>query len=115
MSQGVGSPAKEIEESYMAHEDGTVTQEDKTSRPHKGKGKEPTASARKEGPLQLLDLPLDILKDIFKEVSTCKRISNGLCANGTSRSHTRATCAVLPHRTLPYTLWLRLSSTADSI
>ena len=72
MGHGVGTPAKEIEESYMAQENGEVTQEDKMSRLNKGKEKESAATIRKEGPLQLLDLPLEILKDIFKEVSTCK-------------------------------------------
>ncbi len=70
MGQGVSSPTKENEESYMAQEDGEVVQEDKIPRPQKGKEKE--SAARKEGPLQLLDLPLDILKDIFKEASICK-------------------------------------------
>lgn len=72
MGQGVSSPAKELEESYMTQEGGVVTQEDKMSRPLKGKEKESVATVRRGGPIQLLDLPLDILKDIFKEVSTCR-------------------------------------------
>lgn len=40
---------------------------------HEGKGKESATTVRKDGPLHLLNLPLDILKDIFKEVSICKR------------------------------------------
>lgn len=70
MGQGVSSPAKEREESNMTQEDCVVTQEDKMSRPHKGKEKEPAAIVRRGGSIQLLDLPLDILKYIFKEVST---------------------------------------------
>ena len=70
MGQGVSSPTKENEESHIVQEDGEVTQEDKIPGPRKGKEKESTV--RKEGPLQLLDLPLDILKDIFKEASICK-------------------------------------------
>ena len=34
----------------------------------KGKGEEWAAVARKKGPLKLLDLPMDILKEIVKEV-----------------------------------------------
>ena len=115
MGQEVGNPAKETEGSYMAQEDGAVAQEYRMSRPHKGKEIESTATVRRKGPLQLLDLPLDILKDIFKEVSTCKGISNSIWADSTSRSHTRAICVVLPRRTLPYILSLHLSSTTDSI
>jgi hypothetical protein len=36
----------------------------------KDKEQEWTALARKEGPLRLLDLPLDVLKEIVKEAST---------------------------------------------
>ena len=73
MGYGTSLPAKEIEESYMAQEDSEVTQEDKMSRLNKGKEQESAATIRKEGSRQLLDLPLEILKDILKEVSTCKR------------------------------------------
>ncbi len=40
----------------------------KKARLLKGKEKEGPAAVRKEGPVQLLDLPLDILKDVLKEV-----------------------------------------------
>ena len=69
MGQGTSGPGKEIDGSYMTEEDGVILEEDKMSRLHKGKEKELATTVRKEGPLQLLDLPLDILKDIFKEVS----------------------------------------------
>lgn len=46
-----------------------VAQKNNVSRLLKGKEKEWTAVLAKERPLQLLDLPLDILKEIFKEVS----------------------------------------------
>ena len=69
MGQGTSGPGKEIDGSYMTEEDGVTLEEDKMSRLHKGKEKELATTVRKEGPLQLLDLPLDILKDIFKEVS----------------------------------------------
>ena len=67
--QGVSTPAKEMEGGYMTQEDNTAaTQEGKSSGPQKGKGPQAAAIVN-EGPLNLLDLPLDILKDIFKEVS----------------------------------------------
>jgi len=40
----------------------------KLSKLLKGKEDEWTAVAQKKGPLQLLDLPMDILKEIVKEV-----------------------------------------------
>lgn len=40
----------------------------KKSRLLKGKEKEASVETKKEGPVQLLDLPLDILKDVLKEV-----------------------------------------------
>lgn len=40
----------------------------KLSKLLKGKEEEWTAVAQKKGPLQLLDLPMDILKEIIKEV-----------------------------------------------
>ena len=68
MGQGNSGLGKEIDGNYMTEEDGVILQEGKVSRPHKGKEKDLATTVRKEGPLQLLDLPLDILKDIFKEV-----------------------------------------------
>src|SRR5277367_1665182 len=41
----------------------------KLSKLLKGKEEEWTAVAQKKGPLQLLDLPMDVLKEIVKEVS----------------------------------------------
>lgn len=72
MGQGFSSPAKENEGSYVTQEDDVITQEDEVFRSHKGKETESAANVRREGPLNLLDLPLDILKDILKEVSICK-------------------------------------------
>ncbi len=70
MIQGAGTPTREIEEgAYMTQEDGVVGQEDKTLSPQKSKEPESAAVPRSKGPLNLLELPLDILKDIFKEVS----------------------------------------------
>jgi hypothetical protein len=40
----------------------------KLSKLLKGKEEEWTAVAQKKGPLQLLDLPMDVLKEIIKEV-----------------------------------------------
>lgn len=80
MAQGISMPAKEIEESYVAQDDGVVIQDDKIAKPFKGKETDSAEPARKKGPLELLDLPLDILKDIFKEVSTCKgNIQQAMC------------------------------------
>ena len=66
-------PAKEIEESYVAQDDGVVIQDDNIAKPVNSEETAAADAARRKGPLELLDLPLDILKDIFKEVSTCKR------------------------------------------
>ena len=71
MSQGTSISAKETEGGHT-QEDGVETMiECKSSNSQKGKIQEAAATVRKNGPLNLLDLPLDILKDIFKEVSTC--------------------------------------------
>ena len=115
VGQGNSNPEKEIDGCYMTEEDGVTLQEDRMSRLPKSKEKESATTVRKEGPLQLLDLPLDILKDIFKEVSAKGTVFNKLCANSTSRSHKRAICVVLPPRILLYILLLFLSSTADLI
>ena len=72
MAQGISMPAKEIEESYVAQNDGVVIQDDNIAKPVKSEETASTEAARRTGPLELLELPLDILKDIFKEVSTCK-------------------------------------------
>ena len=115
MAPGANASAKDIEGSSVAQEDDKVKQEIELSMPPKGNETESAATMRKKGPLQLLDLPLDILKDIFKEVGAGKEYTSRLCANSTSRSHTRATCVVLPLRVLPYILLLPLSSIAGSI
>lgn len=72
MAQAVDGSAKDVEGNCITQEDGVVAQADKMSRLYKGKEKESATTARKHGPLKLLDLPLDILKDIFKEVSVCR-------------------------------------------
>ncbi len=51
----------------------------KLSKLLKGKEEEWTAVAQRKGPLQLLDLPMDILKEIVKEVSlSSQRLSETL-------------------------------------
>jgi len=55
------------------------TSEEKVARLLKGKEKDWAAAATKEGPLRLLDLPLDILKIIFKEVSVTSGIGPLFC------------------------------------
>lgn len=82
MGQGVSNSAKEIEGDYSAQEDFVVKQEGKMSMPLKDKDKEMAAPVRKNGPLQLLDLPLDILKDVFKEVTH----TSDLCSLAASNS-----------------------------
>lgn len=47
---------------------GNGTIQRKLSKLLKGKEEEWTAVAKKNGPLQLLDLPMDVLKEIVKEV-----------------------------------------------
>jgi hypothetical protein len=47
----------------------------KLSKLLKGKEEEWTAVAQKKGPLQLLDLPMDVLKEIVKEVWQSVRIT----------------------------------------
>lgn len=48
---------------------GTVTPADKMAQLLNGKEKEWAATAEKRGTLRLLDLPVDILREIIKEVS----------------------------------------------
>ena len=70
MDQGVTGPAKDIVDGgSVTQEDGVIRQEDNIANAQKGNEPGTAASIRKEGPLNLLNLPLDILKDIFKEVS----------------------------------------------
>ena len=70
MEQGVSGPAKDlVDGGSVKQEDGVIRQEDGIASPQRGNESETAASVRKEGPLNLLNLPLDILKDIFKEVS----------------------------------------------
>ena len=47
---------------------GTLTPADKMSQLLNGKEKEWAATAERRGALQLLDLPVDILREIIKEV-----------------------------------------------
>ena len=72
MAQGMSMPAKETDESYVAQDDGVVVQGDNIAKPFKDEETASAEVARTKGPLELLDLPLDILKDIFKEVGTYK-------------------------------------------
>ena len=66
MDQGITGAAKDIVDGgSVTQEDGVIRQEDKIM----GNEPETAASIRKKGSLNLLSLPLDILKDIFKEVS----------------------------------------------
>jgi hypothetical protein len=53
---------------------GDVVVRKKLSKLLKGKEDEWTAVAQKKGPLQLLDLPMDVLKEIVKEVGYFTRI-----------------------------------------
>lgn len=70
VDQAVTGPAKDVIEGVsVTQEDRVVGQDDRTTGPLKGKVSELATSTRREGSLTLLDLPLDILKDIFKEVS----------------------------------------------
>ena len=70
MDQGITGPAKDIVDGgSMTQEDGVIRQEDKIASPQMGNEPETAGSIRKKGSLNLLSLPLDILKDIFKEVS----------------------------------------------
>ena len=54
----------------------------------KGKEKDWAAVAQKKGPLRLLELPLDILKMILKEVITIARLNLEISADRTHRLHT---------------------------
>ena len=51
---------------------GAVTPAEKMAQLLNGKEKEWAATAEKRGSLQLLDLPVDILREIIKEVSTSR-------------------------------------------
>lgn len=59
---------KEVGEGSASGESGHVSASEKISKLLNGKDKEWAAVAEKKGPLQLLDLPLDILKEIMKQV-----------------------------------------------
>lgn len=69
MEQGITGPAKDIVDGGFVTQDCVIRQEDKIASPQMGNEQETAASFRKKGSLNLLNLPLDILKDIFKEVS----------------------------------------------
>ena len=100
MAQDSSTPAKDIEEGgYVTHKDGGIQQEERTLIQDKAKKPELAVNKKKEGPLNLLDLPLDILKDIFKEVSARSKWRR-LWADSPSRSHIRAIYVVLPPRIL---------------
>lgn len=71
VDQAVTNPVKDVIEGVsVTQEDMVLGQEDRVTGPQTGKKSELAANTRREGLLNLLDLPLDILKDIFKEVST---------------------------------------------
>lgn len=55
--------------SHESQDGSSQTPSNRISQLLKGKEKEWTAVASKKGPLKLLDLPLDILRDILKEVA----------------------------------------------
>jgi hypothetical protein len=59
---------KEVGEGSTSGESGQLSASEKISKLLNGKDKEWAAVAEKKGPLQLLDLPLDILKEIMKQV-----------------------------------------------
>lgn len=63
----------------MSEHVGSETSGEKIARLLKGKEKDWATAAKKEGPLQLLDLPLDILKIIFKEVGLNPEIEPSTC------------------------------------
>ena len=94
MGQGANNPVKDIEGGSTREDSVVTTQEDKILSHEKGKEGEAGAIVRREGPLNLLDLPLDILKDIFKEVST--HLSSMFCVLTTPPqvSHTSDLCSL---------------------
>ena len=53
----------------------------------KGKEKDWTPVAQRARPLQLLDLPMDILKDIMKEVLNAEAFDLAFLTNARHRSH----------------------------
>ena len=115
MDHGVTDPAKDIvDDGSVKQEDGVKRQKDKIASPQRDNEPEMAASIRKESSLNLLNLPLDILKDIFKEVSANVSALQTVCTDITSRSHTQVIYVVSPPPTLPYIQLLPLLSTADS-
>ena len=82
MSQGISNPAKEIEGDYEAQDDAAIKQECKMSMVFKGKEKKMITPVRKKSHTQLLDLPLDILKDIFQKITH----TSDLCSLAASNS-----------------------------
>jgi hypothetical protein len=68
---------KEVGEGSTSGDSGHLSASEKISKLLNGKDKEWAAVVEKKGPLQLLDLPLDILKEIMKQVSNIPRIGIG--------------------------------------
>ena len=86
--RALGQDDAEDEVSEFEHESGNdtskcpvhETSEGKIARILKGKEKEGVAIVSQRGPLRLLDLPLDILKIIFKEVdSALQHLRAAIC------------------------------------
>lgn len=71
-TQALSGPSQKLDlqtdEDIEDSEEETEAPVCKKARLVKGKEKETPAAFKKEGPVQLLGLPLDILKDILKEV-----------------------------------------------
>ena len=67
-TESAGAATQKLDRSHDDMVDETVTSQVRITKLLKGKEKEWAAAVQKEGPLRLLDLPLDVLKDILKEV-----------------------------------------------
>ncbi len=79
MTEQDGSPLKlgHIPSNEAEEETGGTlifaTRKPRISKYLKGKEKEWARAVEKRGPLQLLDLPVDVLKEIIKEVHRCRK------------------------------------------
>ena len=73
------------------------------------------SAPRRQGPLKLLDLPVDVLKEIVKEVCSVPSIASSMCANSVLpyRLRIRTTSLLWPSPTRPSIAWRYRTSTLD--
>ena len=105
---------RQSEAAVGEHESATV--KDKVAKLLKGKEREWEAVVKKDRPLQLLDLPVDVLKEIIKEVSMASKDATSLIIlKICNRLLIPTTSLLWRSLTPPYTILLYLTSIRGSI